>query len=217
MSAITFANHSKTAPNPNCANHGGGPFGLVKYTCHMAAMHWAFMDKGDTQAIANQRVSAVSLARCSCIHNGGTMHSSVPYQWYSNAFCGGAQLIQNRAALFDAVNIGDVLIVGSIQAPMHTMVVVKKSSILGQTWVYIRGFNNVGTLGTGQYLDYDNCDRNIDQDQYWHGPAGGKQAFGNGPGNNLYVIPYYMYSNSAGVIRGQCFARGGGPFTYHGI
>lgn len=213
MSAATFANHSRTAPNPDTANHGGG----VRYTCHMAAMHWAFMDRGDSQAIANQRVSAVAVARCpGCLH-GGAVHASLPYQWYSNAFCGGAQHIQNRAALYGSVNIGDVLIVGAaIQAPMHTMVVVNKRSALRRTWVYIRGFNNVGTLGTGLHLAYDDSDRDIDRNRYWHGPAGGNQTFGIGPGNNLYVIPFNTYLNRAGAVRGQCFAAGGGPIIYRG-
>ncbi|MCY2977507.1 MAG: hypothetical protein NTU79_02430 [Planctomycetota bacterium] len=211
MPAVLFATHSRTAPNPNTVNHGGGV--VVVYTCHMAAMHWAFMDRGDTQAIANQKVSAVAVAQCQgCA--GGAVHPSLSYAWYSNAFCAGAQHIQNRAALYGAVNVGDVLIVGgAIQAPMHTMVVVQKRSLIGRTWVYIRGFNNVGTLGTGPHLGYDNSDQDIDRARYWHGPVGGNQTFGNGPGNNLYVIPYNTYSNHAAIVRGQCY---GVPITYHG-
>jgi hypothetical protein len=54
------------------------------------------------------------------------------------------------------VEVGDVLIVGvAIQAPVHSMVVVNKRSLGGHSWVYIRGFNNVATLGTGAQLQYD--------------------------------------------------------------
>ncbi|MCP4887702.1 MAG: hypothetical protein GY904_13925 [Planctomycetaceae bacterium] len=210
MSAANFANQSRRAPNPDTANHGGG----VRYTCHMAAMHWAFMDRGDTQAVANQRVSAIAVTQCPGCANGGPMHPSIPYAWYAGAFCGGAQRIPNRAALYGAVQVGDVLIVGgAIQAPMHTMVVVNKRSALRRTWVHIRGFNNVGTLGTGPHLAYDNNDRDIDRARYWHRGAAGDQTFGNGPGNNLFVIPYNTYSARARVIRGQCF---GAPMTYRG-
>ncbi len=212
MSAATFANHSRTGPNPDTADHGGGF--TPSYTCHMAAMHWAFMDRGDTQAVANQRVTAVAVSQCpGCAPPGGHMHPSLPYAWYSANFCAGAQHIATRAALYGAVEVGDVLIVGgAIQAPMHSMVVVSKRSILGVTSVFIRGFNNVGTLGTGPHLQYDASDRDIDRATLWHG-GGAAQTFGNGPGNNLYRIPFTDFSNRAGGVRGQCH---GAPMTYRG-
>lgn len=214
MPAATFVNHSRTAPNPDSANHGAV---TVQYTCHMAVMHWSFMEKGDTQAIANDRVSAVAVAKCPGCTNGGAMHPSIPYAWYSQAFCTGAVHIANRAALYAAVNPGDILIVGgAIQAPMHSMVVVNKRSLMGITSVYIRGFNNVGTLGTGPHLGYDNSDRDIDKAVLWHGPAGGNQTFGNGPGNNLYVIDFATYMNRAGVVRGQCIPAAAGGYQYRG-
>ena len=210
MAAVDFIAHSRTAPNPNTANHGGG----VVYTCHMAAMHWAFMDRGDTQAVANQRVSAVAIARCpGCNPPGGAMHPSLSYQWYSANFCTGAAPIPTRAALYNAVEPGDVLIVGPNPATaMHTMVVVGKQRMPGHSWVYVRGFNNVGTLGTGAHLQYDAHDRDIDRAALWHGAAA-PQTFGVGPGNYLFKVTYNDYSNRAGGIRGQCH---GVPMTYRG-
>lgn len=216
MSATTFANHSKTAPNPNTANHGGG--GGVQYTCHMAAIHWAFMERGDSQATANQKVSAINVAKCPACQRGHHVHGSLDPIWYGTTFCVGvAQRISNRATLYGAVNIGDVLIVGPIGRPSHTMVVVNKRAALGRTWVYIRGFNNLGTLGTGTRSAYDNNDRDIDKDRYWWPPsAGGNQEFGNGK-EDLHVIPYNTYSNRAGIVRGHCYAaHGGGTITYNG-
>jgi hypothetical protein len=211
MPAANFVAHSRTAPNPFTANHGGG----VVYTCHMAAMHWAFMDRGDSQAVANQRVSAVAIGRCpGCNPPGGHVHPSLSYQWYGAHFCAGAQQIATRAALYNAIEVGDVLIAGpNANAPMHTMVVVNKRRMPGHSWVYVRGFNNVGTLGTGPHLQYDAQDRDIDRAALWSGAAA-PQTFGVGPGNHLFRIPYNAYYNSAGVVRGQCY--GAPVMTYHG-
>jgi hypothetical protein len=97
VSAATFANHSRIGPNPSNVNHGGGF--TPSYTCHTAAMHWAFMDRGDTQAVANQRVTAVPLARCpGCAPPGGNQHPHLSSQWYSTHFGAGAQQIPTRAA-----------------------------------------------------------------------------------------------------------------------
>jgi hypothetical protein len=210
-SAETFARHSSTAPNPNKVNHSD--VGGVVYTCHMAAMHWAFMDHGDNQIMANQRVSTIATALCNkCCHNTG-IHSSILHEWYGNAFCNGAIPITNKAALYHAVNIGDVLIVGEPQRPVHTMIVTNKRSLLDYNWVYIRGFNNIGTLGTGGYLAYDNNSRDINKNQYWHGNATNNQTFGNGLGR-LFVIPFRTYSDSADIVRRQCTINAG-IMTYH--
>lgn len=210
-SADTFARHSSTAPNPNAVIHPD--VGSVVYTCHMAAMHWSFMDHGDNQITANRRVSAIATALCNgCCNNTG-LHDSIPHLWYGNTFCNGAIPITDKAALYHAVNIGDVLIVGEPQRPVHTMVVTNKRSLFGHTSVYIRGFNNIGTLRTGKYLAYDNSNRNIDKNKYWHGNATNNQTFGNGLGR-LFVIPFLTYSNKADIVRRQCTINAAGVMTY---
>ena len=50
MTAANFAAAARQAPNPSTALHVGAM--APGYVCHMAAMHWAFVDLGDTQAVA---------------------------------------------------------------------------------------------------------------------------------------------------------------------
>src|SRR5206468_2046756 len=130
-----------------------------------------------------------------CVNNNPDLrHGSISPQWYGTNFCGGAQRILNRAALYNAVAVGDVVIIPNPNFPTHTMVVVSKSTNwFGYHYVYIRGFNNIGTLGTGQRDQYDNSDRDIDVSKYWHrAPDGNGQVLGQGAatGGKLYVIPY---------------------------
>jgi hypothetical protein len=156
----------------------------------MAALHWAFMDRSDTQAVANQRVTAVTLALCpGCATPCGNQHPHLSSQWYSTHFCAGGQRIPTRAALHGAVEVGDVPIVGvAIQAPVHSMLVVNKRSLGGHSSVYIRGFNNVGTLGTGAQLQYDAHDRDIDRAALWHG-AGDCRPSATGRGTTSTGYP----------------------------
>jgi hypothetical protein len=183
----------------------------------MAAMHWAFMDHGDNDAAANLKIESIIRAKCPrCVNPLGIApHGSINSNWYGAQFCNGAVAIANRAALYNAVNVGDVLILPSAVMPMHTMVVVSKSSFLGYTYVYIRGFNNVGTLGTGGFLQYDNSDRDIDVARYWHGPANGNQTFGNTAGA-LLRVPYANYSANALAVRTNCQLVLGAGYNYIG-
>ncbi|MGV6809486.1 MAG: hypothetical protein ACWA5U_06385 [bacterium] len=214
MSANVFATHSQTTPNPQHVTHPD--VGGVVYTCHMAAMHWAFMDLGDNGNTANARVSAIATAICpSCTRNAGN-HSSIPHEWYGQHFCTGSIPIANKAALYNAVNIGDVIILGQdTRRPVHTMIVVKKSSLLTRKWVYIRGFNNIGTLGTGAHLEYDNNDQDIHRARYWHGDSSTDQTFGNGLGR-MFVIPYPTYSQYANAVRQRCTPNANDVMTYNG-
>jgi hypothetical protein len=221
MTAATFANFSKTGPNPSETQHGALVGNTTRYTCHMAVMHWAFMDLGDTQAAAHGRVEAINEAKCVACNPGGGNHGSIPATWYGANFCGvGGVHIPNRAALYAAVNVGDVLIVSNPARPMHSMVVVKKSSVMGYHFVYIRGLNNYGTTGTGIYLRYDNSDRDIDTAALWRQappvlpPVLGAEVFGNG-GAELYVIPFANYIASATVAYNNC-NNGLGGWAYVG-
>ena len=98
--AQNYATQSKTGPNPASTAHlhGGGS---TSYTCHMAAIHWAFMDHGDNQGAAQKRMEAIIQATCiPCVNNNPDLrHGSISPQWYGTNFCGGAQRILNRAAL----------------------------------------------------------------------------------------------------------------------
>ncbi len=208
MSATHFAACARIAPNPWKVDHGDGIVGILPYTCHMAAMHWAFMDRGDFQTVAHQRLTVINRAVCpKCRNPTAFMHQAILHQWYGAHFCGGAQQILSRDALYGAVEVGDVLILGTPTAPAHSMVVVGKSKAPGHSWVYIRGFNNVGALGTGAQLQYDPQDRDIDRRALWKGSQFGIT------GNPVYRIPYVDYSNRAGIVSGQCI---GYPMTYRG-
>jgi len=175
----------------------------------MAVMHWAFLDLGDSHAQAAGRVNAIKSTVCQGCTAGHHVHGSIAPAWYRDHFCGGAVAIPNRAALYDAVDVGDVLVTPGAM-PMHSMVVVDKTiGCFGHQYVYVRGFNNVGTLGTGQYLQYDNANRDIDRDSFWRAappqipPVAGLEVFGHG-GSPLFVVPYANYTANAVVIRNRC-------------
>jgi hypothetical protein len=216
MTAQNFTTRSKHCPNPCTTIHTDG--NPTPYTCHMAAMHWAFMDLGDLDAVAHSRVLAIMLVKCTGCSAGGFMHGSIPATWYGPRFCGlaGNTLIADRASLHATVNVGDVLAVGKLENPSHSMVVVGKNSLVGHKFVYVRGFNNLGTLGTGQQLQYDNSDRDIDKDRYWH-TQGTETRFGTAfnTGGWLYRIPYAGFIARAAVVRNNCNNLGG-PWTYVG-
>jgi hypothetical protein len=183
----------------------------------MAAMHWAFMDLGDNMATAQGKVEAINRAKCVGCVAGHHVHGSIDPNWYGQHFCSaGAVPILNRGVLYASVNVGDVVILPRPAAPMHSMIVARKSSFLGHTYVYVRGFNNTNTLGTGAFLQYDNADRDIDKAVYWHAQGAG-EVFGLSvaTGGRLYKIPYLNYSASAATARANC-AFAAGAWNYIG-
>lgn len=216
MPAQNFATRSKHGPNAWHTTHTNGfP---TPYTCHMAGMHWAFMDLGDNDATANARIEAIIRAKCQGCTAGHHVHLSIDANWYGQHFVGlaGNMNIADRVGLYGGVNVGDVLVTSSTANPAHTMVVVGKNTMLGRRFVYVRGFNNLGTLGTGANLQYDNHDRDIDAAKYWH-VQGGQTRFGTSfnTGGLLYRVPYANYSGRAAVVRNNCqFAHG--AWTYVG-
>ena len=86
--------------------------------------------------------------------------------------------------------------VGAPAAPAHTMVVVKTKPGV----VTIRGFNNFGTLGTGTKDTYDNADRNLADNKYWHavGPQSrlGMSFSAAGPAHLVAYAQYYANSQT---------------------
>lgn len=194
MTAQNFAMLAKRGPVPFKTDHGAG--NSSTYTCHMAAIHWAFMDLGDAEGVANRRLSAIMRATCLACLGEHDLHGSLDPTWYGDKFCKDVTAqIGSRDALYAGVQVGDVLITQAPQNPMHTMVVVGKSSLGKFKFVQIRGFNNIGTLGTGSRAMYDDHDRDIDKAKYWNGAT-----FGNS-GAALHRIPYNDFSNNASNIR----------------
>jgi len=186
MSALEFSRLSKVSPNPHTTNCGNG--GDTSYTCHSAVLHWAYMDHGCSQIEANQRVTALTRATCPGCKTPGMPHSSIVAHRYGEMFCHTAVRVY-RNSLHTSCQPGDVLITGHPTLPNHSMVV---RQVRGPNHVTIRGFNNIGTLGTGNLLQYDNSSHNITQDKYWASPG----LFGaNTPGIELYRIPYINYSS----------------------
>jgi hypothetical protein len=211
--AATFAQHAATAPLA-AGQHG--------YTCHMSALFWAFRDLGDTAAVADARVEAIATNKChgcaAAALQGGpaAMHVSISNSWYGTNLCNAAdQVIANRAALVNTA-VGDVLWVGDHRSPAHSMVLVGKLNLPNATQVYIRGFNNVGTLGSGPHNQYDAQDRNIDKDQYWH-TQGNNTRFGLNylQDRVLHRIDYNTFIGRAAVVRGNC-NNNQGVWTYVG-
>ncbi len=194
MSAQVLSRLSKTAPNPWHVDHGAGI--RVGYTCHMAAMHWAQMALGSTQQHANEIVGVFTKLYCPGCKGTGP-HGSVSPTDYGKHFCHTARLIPNRNQLHGMVNVGDILITGASQWPMHTMVVRQKR---GPDHITVRGFNNLGTLGTGQRDRYDPVSHNITKDKYWRNPATG--TFGNGAAP-LYVVRHADFMAASRRLRDE--------------
>ncbi len=191
MTALTFSRNSKIPPNPWRVSHGG-PVN-VGYTCHMAAIHWAFMTLGKSQIQANQAVGEFALASCiGCKGNGP--HGSLDPRVYGEVFCRSARKIPNKNQLASMVNVGDVLITDNRVWPAHSLVVRQKR---GPAHITVRGFNNLGTLGTGIRDRYDPVSHNITQDKYWRNPLTGK--FGT-VGVDLFVIRYETYMQVIRVL-----------------
>lgn len=189
MTNETYARLSGSAPDPDYIDNGDHK---VRYTCHLAAMHWGFMDLGKSQAEAHEIIGRISKLFCSTcedvkkqalahkstlqtLHDRlvgrsalrfdvGKMHGSLLPEQYSKLFCRRARRIERRADLFASTRVGDVLIYGSIDMPAHSMVV---SSRADQDRVTVRGYNNYGTLREGPPNAYDPHSRNIAQRQYW--------------------------------------------------
>jgi hypothetical protein len=213
MTAAAFANFSKQAPTlARGAEHS--------YTCHVAALHWAFRDLGATEADAGAMVEAIAVAKCAGCQSGKTMggyplHDSIQNAWYGANLCGGSTKIPDRDALYGAVAVGDVLIVGKPAWPAHSMVVVQKTEFI-RKWVYVRGFNNTACLGTGPKDGYDNSDQDVDKQKYWHAGEG-KTHFGQSfsTGGALRVIPYATYSAAAAAVQVHC-NNGVNGWTYNG-
>jgi hypothetical protein len=180
MDGPTLSRMSKIAPNPDFAIHSTA--GMVVYTCHMAALHWAFMALGRDHYIANLLVTAIAQADCRGCQGGGANHSSISADTYGAAFCLNARQIPNRNALSGMVQPGDLLITNHPRQPMHSMIVRQNQ---GADHVTVKGFNNTGTLGTGMRLKYDPVSHNITKDKYWINAAAGK--FGH-TGDALWVV-----------------------------
>lgn len=192
MTALALSRMSKIAPDPWHADHGGGI--RVGYTCHMAGMHWAQMVLGATQAQANEIVTVFNKLYCPGCKGTGP-HGSVSPTDYGMHFCRTAQRVPNKAALAGMVNVGDILITGQHQWPMHTLVV---RQVRGPDHVTVRGFNNFGTLGTGQRDRYDPVSHNITQDKFWSNAATGLFGHGAAP---LFVVPHADYMGASQRLR----------------
>lgn len=207
MTAQAFAGNSKIEPSPHTTVHVGGS--VTGYTCHMAAMHWAFMTLGDTQQQANNRITRIIQTTCNgCLGTTPGMHGSINPQWYGKEFFFHipATHILNRQSLYDGVSIGDVLIIPDPRMPMHTMVAVGKSALalLGTHYVYVRGYNNYGTLMTGIRDQYDDADRDIDKASLWRPNPNtviGGELFGASSGSTLYVVAYEDFIEKARVVK----------------
>jgi hypothetical protein len=205
--AATFAQHARIgplpAPGPAPAPH--------KYNCHMSALYWAFRDLGDTAIVARDKIEAIASRECPACGRGGAAHGSISNTFYGTHLCSAADpVIANRAALAGTA-IGDVLWVGDARSPAHSMVLVAFVNIPNNVrQVYIRGFNNWGTLGAGPGNQYDNQDRNIEPQRYWH-TLGVNTRFGVGYLNDrvLHRIDFTTFAHRASIVRGWITQVGG--------
>jgi hypothetical protein len=190
VTAILFSGNSRIPPIPCSVAHPG--VASVGYTCHMAVMHWAQMTLGASQTQANEIVAVFTRVHCPGCKGAGP-HGSVSPTAYGSHFCRIAKEIPSGAELHGKVAVGDVLITDHPSMPMHSMVVDEKR---GADHITIRGFNNWGTLGTGQHSQYDPVSRNITK--HWKNAADGK--FGQN-GVPLYVVKYDDFMRASQLLR----------------
>jgi hypothetical protein len=163
-------------------------------------------------------IESIAQVKCNGCRNGGNVHISLPHAWYGTNLCGGAIAINSLDDLHTSVVKGDILVTGNPLSPSHSMVVVSVTVFLGRHYVYVRGFNNTQTLGTGGYLQYDNADRDIHKSKYFH-TQNNTTRFGMGfhAGGQLYRIPYATYvTNHASVVYNNC-ANGVNGWSYVGL
>ena len=114
---------------------------------------------------------------------------------YGKHFCRIARQIPNRDHLYSMVNVGDILFTGHFTSPVHTMVVRQKR---GKDHITVRGFNNSGTLGTGQRDRYDPVSHNITKDKYWK--AAGKFGI---IGEPLFVVKHDHFMAASRLLRDE--------------
>jgi hypothetical protein len=196
MSDQTFAQYAASAPT-------SAPKSMHRFTCHMAALYWAFRDLRNSDEAAANMIEAICIAKCNGCQqkdSGGflVMHGSLPHTWYGDNLCHRTTGVPDMGRLQADARLGDVLIVGYPARPAHSMVVVA----VGAGGVLIRGYNNYLTLGTGTRDQYDDADRRVDVNQYWH-TQGSETRFGQGfeMGGPVYRIPYDDYLASAGIVQ----------------
>jgi hypothetical protein len=213
MSRDSFATYAATAPfEPQPIPHG--------YTCHMAAVYWAFKDLGDADGVAAAKVQALASFTCrGCKEKPGPgkfiTHFSLEHEWYGRHFCQGAIALKTHTDLLAYAEVGDVILVGAPQRPMHSMIVVSTGT---PGPIKIRGFNNYNTTGTGAYNKYDNGERDIsDRNTMWHEQDGvthlGQDFVRGGPAHR---IPYERFVNVDAVAVRQNVKQAGGSYTYTG-
>jgi len=185
MTAASFARRASSAPTAFSGAHG--------YVCHTAALYWAFRDLGDSGDRAKKKMEAIAQSQCGqCTNNPpiACHHASILAAWFA-PLSAISTAIPNAGAL-GAFAVGDVVILGHPNNPMHTMVVVR----VGAGDVFIRAFNNVGTFGPpSPYLAYDSHDRNLNTPHLWIGTG-----FGIG-GLAMHRVTYANYTARATTIR----------------
>lgn len=202
MTGQRLALLAQFAPEPGTIIHknpaGTSVPGTV-YSCHLAMMHWAFMALNCTGTEANDAVNRIFRAHCeNCTDRsdhdrgfGNGIHGA-----YGRLFCNEAEEVQDKAALYDMATVGDVLITAHPKNPMHSMVISGRMHRLttGKR-VMIRGFNNFGTLGTGEKDAHDMLSHNIMNDRYWKRDSAkpdqtARCNFGKASGAPLFLIKH---------------------------
>ena len=84
--------------------------------------------------------------------------------------------------------VGDVVFMGTRQAPHHSMVVVQKAG----NQALARGFNNAGAFG-GPYMGWDPILRDLADPNRWDSNG---EFMGNNGGAPLYAISYDAICNN---------------------
>lgn len=153
--------HQNPLPNVKQWDH--------QYTCHMAALHWAWRALGNDLNSALEYVDNVckqTCPKCTGVVEEGLVrsHASIEDAWYGPTFCEGAEAL-DKTTMAEALSPGDIVVCGFYQRPQHTMIVVSVNS----PTVLVRGFNNRGTFNLSVDMRgvYDDSDRDLADAQAW--------------------------------------------------
>ena len=169
------------------AANGGVPGNVLKpHNCHEAALGWVLMAKYPALLQVHQFSFGVEKAWMSLRSLADKYGSSHPKQltgtWMSqHIYNRGFRLVQppfTHGSFF----LGDVIFMGTQNAPHHSMVIVQKNGIQSLA----RGFNNAGAFG-GPYMGWDPILRDLTDATRWDSQ---NRFMGNNGPCMLYSISY---------------------------
>jgi hypothetical protein len=167
------------------ANNGVPANDLKPLNCHEAALGWVLYARDQSQRNRISRFGTtknwVTLRSFGERFGTGNLKQLTGLWMARNIYNQGYRRIIppfSHASFF----LGDVLFMGQMNNPHHSMVIVQKDGIRA----FARGFNNAGAFG-GPYMGWDNTLREITDMNRWDGQ---NRFMGNNGPYEIYTISY---------------------------